>query len=163
MASEIRLGGAYSFADCVLAVTGPFLVRSLSSPGFSGDGIKVRMDGPKNSKKVGAGGAVMHSLIVSNASKITLSLFKTGVGNSYLSQAYNQQKTSAAYWGRNIITFNNPVSGDNISAQAGAFEKLPDISYDTEGQAVMEWVFDCGDTTVVLGDNSLGAVFATGA
>lgn len=161
MASEIRLGGAYSFADVTLAITSPFLTTSLSAPGFSGDGIKVRMDGPKNVKKVGAGGAVMHSLIVSNSSKITLSLLKTGVGNSLLSQAYNQQKTSAAYWGRAVVTINNPVSGDNISAQACAFEKLPDISYDAEGQAVMEWVLDCGDTNIVLGDNSLGAVFAS--
>lgn len=161
MASEIRIGGAYSFADVTLAITSPFLTASLSRPGFSSEGIKVRMDGPKNSKKVGAGGAVMHSLIVSNSSKISLSLFKVGIGNSLLSAAYNQQKTSAAYWGRGVITLNNPISGDNITAQACAFEKLPDVTYDTEGQAVMEWVFDCGDTNIVLGSNNIAAVFAS--
>lgn len=160
MASEIRLGGAYSFADVTLAITSPFLTTTLSNPGFSQEGIKVRMDGPKNSKRVGAGGAVMHSLIVSNASKVSLSLFKTGIGNSFLVSAYNQQRLSAAYWGRGVITINNPVSGDNITAQAAAFEKLPDITYDTEGNAVMEWVFDCGDTNIVLGDNNIAAIFS---
>jgi len=154
MAIELQ-GGAYSFADVNIAITGPFINASLSKPGVSNEGAVVRMDGEKNRKTVGAGGSWMQSLIVAQSGRVRLSLLKTGVGNSILSAAYNSQKSSAAYWGQNLITINNPVSLDNVTAQGGAFLKLPDVTYSADGTALMEWEFDCGLIEMLLGAGAL--------
>lgn len=141
-AATAAISGAYSFLDVQVAFAGPGLPGSvtLSDPGYSGEGIKISMVGEKDVLTVGADGAGMHSLIASKAAKATVSLLKTGPGNAMLAQAYNYQTQSSAYVGQNIFTITNPISGDSITLQGGAFAKFPDIAYATEG-GLIEWEF----------------------
>ena len=151
MANAVTPSGAYSFLDVNVAITGPGIQANLSDPGFSGEGIKVSMIEEKDTLVVGAGGDGMHSMRASKAARATISLLKTGPGNALLSQAYNYQATSAAYWGQNIVTITNPVSGDVVTLQGGAFVKQPEIVNATEAN-VMEWEFNFTQCDMLLGN-----------
>lgn len=142
--------GAYSFADYQIALTGPGGTINLSDHGIADEGITVAMRDPKNTMVTGADGSVMHSLRVSRAGTITIRVQKTGTLNAILMDLYNFQTTSSAFHGRNVITAANPVAGDSMTAQACAFQKLPDNVNATEAN-VMEWMFDCGAISQKLG------------
>ena len=58
-----------------------------------------------------------------------------------MSQLYRYQAISSAFWGRNIVTVTNPVSGDAIVATGGAFVKQSDLGYSTEG-GLNVWAFE---------------------
>ena len=145
------LSGTYSFLDVTCAITGPGIHADLSDPGYSGEGIKIANVSEKDVMTIGAGGAGMHSLVASKAAKVTISLLKTGPGNAMLNQAYNFQTTSSANHGQNTITVVNPVSGDNITLQGGAFAKEPDLTYAIEG-GMVEWEFNFVQRDSILGN-----------
>ena len=144
-------GGVYSFLDVQATISGPGGSFDLASAGVSDEAFRVRMDGPKNTKTMGAGGAGMHSLHASKAGVIEISLLKTGIGNAQLNQLYNFQQTSAANWGQNTLTIINPVSGDSVTAIFGAFDKQSDLGYSTEG-GLNVWPLSFIEIDEVLGN-----------
>jgi gentisate 1,2-dioxygenase len=99
----------------------------------------------------GANGDVMHGLKATQSGRITISLLKTATGNALFNQMYRYQATSSAFWGRNILTIANPVTGDAIVASAGAFVKHTDIGYSAE-PGMNVWAFDFGVIAEVLGN-----------
>jgi Protein of unknown function (DUF3277) len=145
------ISGSYSFLNVSAAISGPGGSFSISAAGVSDGGIRIAMEGDKDRMTIGAGGAGMHSLIASNAGRITVSLLKTAPGNAQMNQLYRHQKSSAAYWGQNVITINNPVTGDAITCTDCSFVKQPDVVYTPEG-GMMEWAFNSVDIDEVLGN-----------
>jgi hypothetical protein len=143
--------GVYSFLDVQASITGPGGSFDLASAGFSDEGITIQMSGPKNAMTIGANGDGMHSLRASRAGTVTISLLKTATGNAQLNQLYRYQEQSSAYWGRNVITVTNPVSGDVATIVGAAFNKQADLRYSTEGNMNV-WAFDCIAIDEILGN-----------
>ena len=133
--------GVYSFLDVQASITGPGGSFDIASSGVSDESVRIAMVADKNTMVIGANGDGMHSLKASHAARITISLLKTATGNAQMSQLYRYQAISSAFWGRNIVTVTNPVSGDAIVATGGAFVKQSDLGYSTEG-GLNVWVFE---------------------
>ena len=145
--------GVYTFEDVAAVFIGPVGFNFiLSSGGVADEGITVAMAGEKNTMQTGANGDIQHSLHASNAGRMTVRLLKTGIANAVLSQVYNFQKTSGAYWGQNKIVIRNPITGDVITGTSLAFVKQPDAVYAKEGGTV-EWAFD-GNIDELLGSGT---------
>lgn len=145
--------GVYSFLDTSAAITGPGGTFSVSSGGVAKEGITIARKADKNSMVVGADGEGMHSMHADESGQVTVRLLKTNPINAMLSQMYRYQKTSSAYWGRNVISVRDPVRGDDGVAQQCAFTKHPDITQAEDG-GLIEWVFDSVHIDQVLGDGN---------
>ena len=143
--------GTYSFLDVQCSLKGPGGAFDVASAGVSDESIRIAMVTDKNTMIIGANGDGMHSLKANKAVRITISLLKTATGNAQMNQLYAYQSTSSAFWGQNIMTIKNPISGDSITATAGAFSKQSDLAFSTEG-GLNSWVFDFIDSDEVLGN-----------
>jgi len=121
------------------------------------EGVRIAMIGDKDTMVIGANGDTMHSLAASQAGRIELSILKTAPVNALLNALYRAQDLSAATWGNIQININNPVTGDVIVGVYGAFVKLPDLVYATQGN-IMVWAFNMGyiDETLGNGYNPTG-------
>lgn len=148
----------YSFLDVQASITGPGGAFSLGSgSGNAEEGITVSMVDDKNTMTIGADGSPMHNLHASKAATISVKLLKTSPVNQKLSQMYALQTTSSGLHGQNVITINNPVIGDTITALAVAFKKLPDNVNGKDG-GMMDWTFDAGIVDQSLGSGLLANI-----
>lgn len=140
----------YSFADVAASIVGPGGSFSLGyGAGNSEEGITVEMNEDKDDMKVGADGAIMHSLRASRAGKVTVRLLKTSPVNNQLSLMYSVQEASSAVWGQNVIVVTDVVRGDLVSAVQMAFVKQSPVVYAKDGN-MNEWSFQ-GAVTMLLG------------
>ena len=140
---------AYSFLDVTTTIDGEggnFSIRE----GAGDEGISVDPVGDQSTMTEGADGSAMHSLHASSASTVTVRLLKTSQVNNQLMTMFNYQAASASRWGRNTITVEDTARGDVVTVTNAAFKKAPPLKYAKEGD-VVEWVFDGGKTTYVLG------------
>lgn len=141
----------YSFLDVTCAITGVGgNINLAANAGAAEEGISIEPIEDKSTMTIGVDGAVMHSLHGSSASKISVKLLKTSPTNPLLMNMYTQQTLSAASHGNNTIVLTVPTTGENIAITQVAFKKAPALSYAKEGGTV-EWLFDGGKTTIVLG------------
>jgi hypothetical protein len=156
--------GVYSFLDVQASISGPGGNFNIKNGGVSDESIRIAMVADKNTMVIGANGDGMHSLKASTASRITISLLKTGTGNAQMNQLYSYQQASSAFWGQNILTITNPVSGDSIVASAGSFKKQADVAYSADA-GMMVWEFDFISTMEVLGNglNNTGLALGSAA
>lgn len=135
-------GGTYSFLDVVGSITGPGGNFNLASgAGNTDEGITIEYKDDKNVQTTGADGTVMNTLHASKSGQITVRLLKTSPVNAQLSEMYNVQSQGSAYWGLNVISIKNPISGDAITATYAAFKKHTPITFDKDGRH-NEWTFD---------------------
>lgn len=143
-------GQTYSFLDVVGTITGPggsFPLASGAAP--AEEGITIEMLEDKDDMKVGADGAVMHSLRASRAARITVRLLKTSPVNSQLSIMYNLQAQSSGLWGQNVIVISDIARGDQIASALLAFARQPTVVYAKDGN-MNEWQF-LGNVVQLLG------------
>jgi len=141
----------YSFADCQAAISGPngsFGLSQGAAP--SEEGITISDIDDKSTLTMGADGSGMHSLHMSKAGTVTIRLLKTSPVNNLLMNMYNADTSSAAVFGRNIISVRDPVRGDSITCSFCGFRKPPDIAYAKDGNT-HEWVFNASEVDRVLG------------
>jgi hypothetical protein len=142
----------YSFLNVNCTMAGPTGVVNLGAGAASAEeGITIESVEDKNVMTVGADGKGQHSLVASDAAKITVRLLKTSPQNKVLMLMYNAQSASSALWGSNVFTITDPVRGDYMVAQKAAFKKRPTVTYAKEG-GMMEWEFDAIAVTALLGD-----------
>lgn len=106
---------------------------------------------------IGADGSVMHSLHAGNGGTVTLRFLKTSPTNQLLSQMFDLQRVSSAFWGNNVIVISDPARGDQISCRQVAFAKWPDVNYAKDG-GTQEWQFQCGQIDGILGNGTPGAI-----
>ena len=143
---------SYSFMDVTATIDGEGGNFSIKD-GAAEEGITVEPVGDKNVMTPGADGEVMHSLVASSASTVTVRLLKTSPVNQQLMAMYNYQTSSSARHGTNTITVRDAARGDLITVTNAAFKKVPSLTYAKEG-GMNEWTFDGGKTNYVLGSGS---------
>jgi hypothetical protein len=150
----------YSFQDVNATITGPGGNFGLANgAGVSAEGITFAHTDPKDTIVTGADGSIMHSLHAGMTGSITVRLLKASPVNGMLSSLYNYQRIGgSALWGKNVISINNSVQGDNIGGVYMAFAKHPDVVYATEGN-MNEWEFT-GYIVPELGQGLVGLINA---
>ena len=114
------------------------------------EGITIEPVEDKNVMTIGADGKGQHSLIASDAAKVTVRLLKTSPINAALMAMYDLQTTSSKLHGQNVITVVDTARGDTTIAQACAFKKKPQLNYKKEADLI-EWEFDSINTMSILG------------
>ncbi|MDQ0507410.1 phage protein [Xanthobacter agilis] len=133
----------YSFSSATGSIDGP---GGSFSFGYGSDndegGITVTFIEDKNTMTIGADGGGMHSLHAGRAGTITVRLLKTSAVNKLFTDLYRYQTSSPANHGQNTISIRDTVRGDVVTAQGGAFKKMPDNAWAKNGNT-LEWSFDC--------------------
>lgn len=141
----------YSFLNVVATIAGPGGVFNIGAGAAnSEEGITIEAVEDKNIMTIGADGQGQHSLVASDAAKVTVRLLKTSPINAALMAMYDVQSVSSALWGQNVITVVDSGRNDLTTLQAVAFTKKPTITYAKEG-GMNEWVFDAIKANTVLG------------
>jgi hypothetical protein len=142
----------YSFLNVVATITGPGAVGLNLGQGaaVAEEGITVEAVEDKNVMTIGADGQGQHSLIASDAVKITVRLLKTSPVNAALMALYDVQSVSSSLWGQNVITMVDSGRHDVTVVQGCAFKKRPTLTYAKEG-GFNEWEFDGIAANTVLG------------
>lgn len=134
----------YSFQDVTATLVGPTGVVDLGYGAMAAkEGISIARNQPQNNMTIGADGEGMHSLRTDKSGTVTIRLLYTSPANATLTIMYNAQSLSSSLWGNNVITVINKGNQDATVARSAAFTKLPDKSFGEDGQAYLEWVFDC--------------------
>lgn len=142
---------SYSFRNVVASISGFGGVIALGNgSGVAEEGISVVPVGDKNTMTLGADGSGMHSMVVDDASTVTVRLLKTSPVNFLLQAMMAQQSVSGVGWGENTITVSDVQRGDVITCFQCAFKKAPDLNFAKEG-GIVEWAFDAVKTIRVLG------------
>lgn len=151
MENPIELG-TYSFEDVFCTITGPGLTANLGNgSGAADEGVTIEMAEEKDRMTTGADGSAMHSLIAGNPARFIVRLQKTSPQNAVLSAAYKYQKSSSLFWGKNLMTITNPISGDTIIGSQIAFVRHARVDNAKEA-GPMEWEFNVGQTGHTLGN-----------
>jgi hypothetical protein len=141
----------YSFEDVQATITGPGGTISLGAgSGNAKEGISVEFIDDKDNMLMGADGSGVHSLRASNAARILVRLLKTSPVNAALNTQYNYQRQSTLFWGKNIVTVTNPITGDDYQASEVAYQKHPSVTW-AEDANFNEWSFNAIKCNPVLG------------
>lgn len=141
----------YSFQDVNAAISGVGGTINIGAgAGIAEGGITIEPIEDKSVMTIGADGQGMHSLVASNAAKVTLRLLKTSPANRQLQIMYNLQTGSSATHGGNTITVRDVMRGDSITLSDCAFRGRPIVTYAKEG-GEMEWAFDAVRCSIILG------------
>lgn len=145
------MAGVYSFLNVTGAIAGPTGGAIFGSgAGAAEEGITIEPIEDKNVMTIGADGTGQHSLIASNARKVTIRLLKTSPYNAVLMAMYEAQSASSALWGQNVITVADVGRSDYNVVQSCAFKTIPTLTYAKEA-GMNEWVFDGISGTSILG------------
>jgi hypothetical protein len=141
----------YSFLNVVCGIVGPGGAFNLGAgASVSEEGISIEPVEDKNVMTIGADGKGQHSLLASDAAKVTVRLLKTSPINAALMAMFDGQSISSGLWGQNVITVADIARGDITIAQSCAFTKKPAINYKKEADLI-EWTFDSISATTILG------------
>lgn len=141
----------YSFLNVACTLAGAGGVLNLAAGAAAAEeGITIEPVEDKNVMTIGADGKGQHSLIASDAVKVTVRLLKTSPLNAALMIMYDLQSASSALWGQNIFTIVDSGRGDYTVVQSAAFKKKPSLTYAKEG-GIMEWEFDGISANSILG------------
>ena len=145
------MSGVYSFLNVNAAIAGPGGAAIFGNGAAAAEeGITIEMIEDKDVMTIGADGAGQHSLIASDAAKVTLRLLKTSPWNAVLMAMYDLQASSSSLWGQNVITIGDIGRNDYNVIQSCAFLKKPTLTYAKEA-GTMEWVFNGIKGTSILG------------
>ena len=132
----------YSLQDVLATIVGPGGVVSMgAASALAKEGITVDFVDDKDAMIMGGDGNGVHSLHASNAATVTVRLMKTSYANAPLNNMYNTQRMSSLFWGQNIITITNPITGDNYTCTDVAFKKHTSVTW-AEDPGMNEWVFN---------------------
>lgn len=143
--------GTYSFLDVNCNMTGPGGSIQLGSGAANAkEGITIENIEDIGHMDIGADGAVQHSLHANQSGTCMIRLLKTSPVNQQLQQMYNSQTASAANYGQNTISLNDPVTGDKVNCQKVGFKKGVPLTY-AEDAGMNEWAFNVGVVNRVLG------------
>ena len=141
----------YSFEDVQATISGPGGTIALGAgSGNAKEGISVEFVDDKNNMLMGADGSGVHSLRASNAARILVRLLKTSPVNAALNTQYNYQRQSTLFWGQNLVTVTNPITGDDYHAREVAYQRHPRVDW-AEDANFNEWAFDAIKCDPILG------------
>lgn len=143
--------GVYSFLNVNATMIGPGgSVNLAAGAAAAEEGITIEPVESKNVMTIGADGQGQHSLVASDAVKVTVRLLKTSPVNALLMLMYNIQSASSALWGQNVFVISDSARGDYTAVQAAAFNTRPTLTYAKEA-GFNEWTFDAIKANSLLG------------
>ena len=142
--------GTYSFTDCSLILNHPSLgILTLTGKGLGSVGIN--MTGDRTTMEPAADGRVMTSKIPDRRATATVQIQQTSEANKDLLKWYNYLESApTSEWALASGIFNSPQTGEQIVMNEIAFQKLPDRSYQAQGQ-MQTWnlmIADCQQNTI---------------
>jgi hypothetical protein len=142
---------SYSLQDVVATIVGPGGAAPIGpGSGIAQEGISVEFIDDKDNMLIGGDGSGVHSLRASKAARVTLRVLKTSPINAVLSQMYRYQSKSSLFWGQNVITITNPVTGDDYHATEAAFVKHTGVTWAQDAN-INEWQFNAIKCDPILG------------
>jgi hypothetical protein len=135
----------YSFLDSVVVLAHALLPIPIT---ISGEGLGkavVSMTTERTAHQVAADGSVMVSKIAGNNGNITIDLQQTSAAHKALLAFYNLVVTSPPNaWAQGVLTMRNVTDGSMHVATGISFQKVPDKTYEAEGQMV-SWTLMAAD------------------
>ena len=136
----------YSFLDSAMIVSHP-----LSPAGpiiITGEGagtVAVAMIDVRTAMDVAADGAVMVSKMAGNTGTVTIAVQQTSLAHKKLLAMYNQLILAPpSVWAQAAMTIRNVTDGSGHLCTGITFQKVPDKSYQKEGQHIT-WTILCAD------------------
>ena len=134
----------YSFLD----LAGAIAHELLGAYTFTGEGVgqvTVSMTTDKSAHEVAADGSVMVSKVAGDNGNITIQCQQTSNVHKWLLAAYNSLMIADTdQWARMGATLRNTSDGTSHVIQGISFQKVPDKSYQAQGQMV-SWVLMAAD------------------
>lgn len=143
---------AYSLEDVLASIAGPGGSFPIGpGKGIAQEGISVEFIDDKDNMLMGGDGTGVHSKRESNAARVTVRVLKTSPVNAQLSQLYRyQNRPGSLFWGQNIITVTNPITGDDYHATECAFVKHTGVTWAQDAN-INEWQFNSISCDPILG------------
>ena len=140
----------YSFTDCSLILSHPSLgMLTLTGKGLGS--VSINMTGDRTTMDVAADGRVMTSKIKDRRATAAVQIQQTSEANKDLLKWYNYLESApASEWAQASGVFNSPQTGEQFVLNEVAFQKLPDRSYQVQGQ-LQTWnmmIADCQQNTI---------------
>lgn len=140
----------YSFTDCSLILSHPSLgMLTLTGKGLGS--VSINMTGDRTTMDVAADGRVMTSKIKDRRATAAVQIQQTSEANKDLLKWYNYLESApASEWAQASGIFNSPQTGEQFVLNEVAFQKLPDRSYQAQGQ-MQTWnlmIADCQQNTI---------------
>lgn len=140
----------YSFTDCSLILSHPSLgMLTLTGKGLGS--VSINMTGDRTTMDVAADGRVMTSKIKDRRATAAVQIQQTSEANKDLLKWYNYLESApASEWAQASGVFNSPQTGEQFVLNEVAFQKLPDRSYQAQGQ-LQTWnlmIADCQQNTI---------------
>jgi hypothetical protein len=139
----------YSFLDLSGALAHP----TFGAYVFTGEGVgevQVSMTTEKTAHDTASDGSVMVSKIAGDNGNITIQCQQTSNVHKWLLSAYNNLKNAdSKEWAKMAATLRNVCDGTSHIATGISFQKVPDKSYQAQGQKV-SWVLMCADIQSIV-------------
>ena len=133
----------YSFLDLSGAIFGPTGFYT-----FTGEGVGeviVAMTTEKTAHEVAADGSVMVSKIAGNNGNVTINAQQTSDLHKWLLNWYNALLAGdTSLWASTSLTLRNVVNGTSHVIHGVSPQKIPDKSYQAQGQRV-SWILMAAD------------------
>lgn len=135
----------YSFLDLAGAIYQPLFLGGPFQ--FTGEGtgtVTVAMSTDRSSHDVAADGSIMVSKIGGRNGTVTIECQQTSLVHKYLLALYNYlEAADASQWATIGIILRNVTDGTSHTATGVSFNKIPDKSYQAQGQKVTWSLMAC--------------------
>ena len=137
--SPPRLFSTYSFLNIVCTISGPNGAFPLGAGSASAEeGITVEPSTDQSTMTIGADGSGMYSLHADFSGRFMVRLLLTSPTNQLLANMFEADRSSAAFYGQNLVVLTDVARGDNITGQGCAIMRAPNLVYGREG-GLREW------------------------
>ncbi len=124
----------YSFTDTIVTITHPAWGQiSLNGAGLGN--VVVTMTTDRTAHDISADGSVMVSKIAGRNGNIAINVQQTSSAAKQITKLFNYLVNApAALWAQTVVTINNAVSQDAITATGVAPQKQSDKPFQAAGQ-----------------------------
>ena len=134
-----RIFSTYSFQNIVASITGPNGSFPLGAGSASAEeGITIEPTADQATMTIGADGSGMYSLHADYSGRFLVRLLLVSPTNALLGAMFEADRSSAAFFGQNLIVLTDIARGDNITGQGCGIIRAPNLVYGREG-GMREW------------------------
>ncbi|MCE5304555.1 DUF3277 family protein [bacterium] len=135
----------YSFLDTIIVFAHPDLAIPITVTGEGAGSISVSMTDNRTSMDTAADGSIMISKIAGNSGSVSINVQQTSLVHKKLLALYNLLILAApSSWATAAMTIKNITDGTGHLCTGVTFQKVPDKSYQKEGQHIT-WTLLCAD------------------
>jgi len=135
----------YSFLDTIVIFSHPDLGLPITITGEGAGSISVAMTDNRTAMDTAADGSIMISKIAGNSGSVSINIQQTSLVHKKLLALFNQLVLAApSSWAQAAMTIKNITDGTGHLCTGTTFQKIPDKSYQKEGQHV-SWTLMAAD------------------